>query len=364
MNKILASLGIILIFIANAVLARDLKPGFEKQEYLSMLAHFSRHSDSIASNRNFPLAEGEKLIYRSGEVGLDNKWFLWVNADSVITISIRGTVATKASWAENSYTAMTAATGTIRLGSDFLFDYHLAEHPRAAVHTGWLIGMAFLARDILPHLDSLLALGYHNVIITGHSQGGALSYLLTSHLHYLQQSNRLPSNLIIKTYCSAAPKPGNLFYAYDYEHITAGGWAFNVVNSADWVPELPSTTQTASDLNETNPIPMVNGMIHKQNRVKRIFAKKFFKKLTRPSNEQVANNEKILGKRVSEQIAKFLPGFDPPPMAGTMNYVRTGTTIVLYADTEYFRLFPEKSDKTWLHHTTNSYWYLANRLKN
>ena len=52
------------------------------------------------------------------------------------------------------------------------------------------------------------------------------------------------TSLNIKTYCSAAPKPGNLFYAYDFEHITEGGWAFNVVNSADWVPELPSTTQT------------------------------------------------------------------------------------------------------------------------
>ncbi len=363
MNKTITPLGIFLLFLAQAIIARDLKPGFEKHEYLSMLAHFARHSDSIASTRNFPLASDEKLIYRSKEIGLDNKWFLWVNSDSIITITIRGTVATKTSWAENSYTAMTAATGSIRLGNDFVFDYKLAEHPRASVHTGWLVGMAFLARDILPHLDSLLACGYHNLVISGHSQGGALSYLLTSHLHYLQKSNRLPSSLNIKTYCSAAPKPGNLFYAYDFEHITEGGWAFNVVNSADWVPELPSTTQTPGDFNETNPLPMVNGMVSKQNRVKRIFARKIFKKLTKPSKEQVANNEKILGKRVSEQIARFLPGFVPPPMAGTMNYVRTGQTIVLYADAEYFRQFPEKSDITWLHHTAKAYWYLANRLK-
>ncbi len=87
----------------------------------------------------------------------------------------------------------------------------------------------------------------------GHSQGGAIAYLLTAHFYNLQQQGKLPADIRFKTYCSAAPKPGNLYFAYDYETTTRGGWACNVVNAADWVPETPFSVQTVSDFNTTNP---------------------------------------------------------------------------------------------------------------
>lgn len=342
--------------------ARDLKPGFDKHEYRTMLGHFVRQGDSLRRDYRIPLPAHEKLVYRSKVIGLDNRWFLWVNADSVVTLSVRGTVASNASWLENGYVSMTSACGTLQAETGFTFSYHLADHPRAAVHTGWLVGMAYLQRDMLPKMDSLIGLGYHNFIIAGHSQGGALSYLLTSHFYYLKKQGRIPAGVHFKTYCSAAPKPGNLYYAYDFEHITCGGWAFNVVNSADWVPEVPPTVQTLVDINRTSPLPMAEKAIRKQGWLKRIFIKKIYKKLTHPSLEQAENNQKYLGDRVAGYIGKTLPGFVAPPPAGTFNYTRCGTAVVLYADESYFARFAENSDNIWLHHLMDAYWFLTEKL--
>lgn len=350
------------LVFAFTLMARDLKPGFDKQEYRTMLGHFVRQGDSLRRDYRIPLPAHEKLVYRSKVIGLDNRWFLWVNADSVVTLSVRGTVASTASWLENAFLSMTAANGTITPEAGFSFSYHLADNPRAAIHTGWLIGMAYLQRDMLPKIDSLINRGYHNFIVSGHSQGGALSYLLTSHFYYLKRAGRFPVEVNFKTYCSAAPKPGNLYYAYDFEHITAGGWAFNVVNTADWVPEIPATVQTIGDISRTSPLPMAEKAIQKQGWVKRVFIKKIYRKLTEPSLDQAANNQKYLGEMVAAYIGKTLPGFVAPEPAGTFNYCRAGSTTVLYADEHYFSRFPEKSDNIWLHHLMEAYWFLAERL--
>lgn len=342
--------------------SQNLRSGFVKQEYLTMIGHFARHTDSLRRSSGIPLDKSEKLVYSSKELGLDNRWFMWVNSDSVVTLSVRGTVPTRASWLENAYTDMVPAQGSLVLENNFTFEYKLAESQRAAIHTGWLIGTAYLSRDMLPKIDSLVSAGYHNFIISGHSQGGALSYLLTSYFYYLKQSGRLPAGIRFKTYCSAAPKPGNLYYAYDFEHITAGGWAFNVVNAADWVPEVPATVQTINDINRTNPMSLAEKTIQKQGWAKRMFIRKIYNRLTKPSSEQVENNQKYLGEMVAKQIGKLLSGFVVPASAGTFNYTRTGQFIVLTGDEQYYAHFPEKSENIWIHHLISAYWYLAEKL--
>jgi hypothetical protein len=141
---------------------------------------------------------------------------------------------------ENLYAAMVPANGKLILDNADTFNYCLAPGNKAAVHVGWLIGTAFLSKDIVPKIDSLYKSGIKDLLLMGHSQGGAINYLLTAYLYSLQKQNILPGDIRFKTYCSAAPKPGNLFFAYYFESITENGWAFNVVNSADWVPETPN----------------------------------------------------------------------------------------------------------------------------
>ncbi|MFW6351616.1 MAG: lipase family protein, partial [Bacteroidota bacterium] len=244
----------ILILFSSTVFGQKLKPGFNSTEYRDMLliAEFTNNHDSTKLAGLTHPADYKK-IYRSVSMGLDHLWELWMRHDGVAVISIRGTTPKTESWLSNYYVAMIPAKGSLVLSEDKTFSYQVADNPKAAVHTGWMIGMASLAIDILPRIDSLYQTGTRHFMITGHSQGGAISFLLNAHLQHLQKQELLPSDIRFKTYSSAAPKPGNLYFAYDYEMLNRQGWAFNVVNTADWVPETPLTVQTINNFNEINP---------------------------------------------------------------------------------------------------------------
>jgi len=48
---------------------------------------------------------------------------------------------------------------------------------------GWLLSTAYLSKDILPKIDSMYKSGIKDFILMGHSQGGAINFLLTAHLY-------------------------------------------------------------------------------------------------------------------------------------------------------------------------------------
>ena len=229
-----------------------------------MLRLTARQVDTPWTNVKLPYPEKFEFAYRSPIVGLKNRWDLWISKDSVAVISVRGTTLDPVSWLANFYAAMVPAVGELKISNDFTFSYHLADNPKAAVHVGWLVALACLSTDILHKIDSCDHAGIKNFILFGHSQGGAITYLLTSYLLNLQKTGKLPADLHFKTYFSAPPKPGNLFYAYDFENGTRGGWAFRIVNTADWVPEFPFSTQTVNDFNEVNPFEDVDAIIGKK----------------------------------------------------------------------------------------------------
>jgi hypothetical protein len=341
----------------------QLKPGFDKLEYIEMLKITAHQMDTPWTNITIPYPEKCKMVYRSAVTGLDNRWDLWMMQDSIAVISIRGTTRSQTSWMENFYAAMVPAIGSIQMSDHFQFNYHLADNPRAAVHIGWLIGTAFLSQDILPKIDSLYKKGIKQMIILGHSQGGALAYLMSSHISQLQKTNQIPSDIRFKTYCSAAPRPGNLFYAYEYEKMVSDGWGFNVVNTADWVVQTPLSIQALTDFNTTNPFTNVSEVINKQPFPKNWAMKYAYNKLNNVSKRGNRRYEKYLGKMVGKVIQKSLPGYVAPEYAKTFEYVRVGPTVVLIADENYFKLFPDNPDKVFIHHFIAPYLYLANQLK-
>lgn len=335
-----------------------LKPGFEKTEFIEMLRVAAGHVDSVT----IELPQHCKKIYRSPTVGLDNKWELWQREDGVAIISIRGTTLDPLGWIENIHAAMVPATGELKLNEKETFSYKLAKNPQAAVHAGWLIGTAYLARDILPKMDSCIQKGTKEFIITGDSQGGAIAFLVTSYL-YSQLGDRLPADLRFKTYCIAAPKPGNLSYAYEYELMTQEGWAFNVVNSADWVPEFPMSVQTTGDFNLTNPFTTITKAIRKQKFFNRVALNYVFRKLDKPSRKAQKRYQKLLGEYMGKIVRKTLPDYQPSSYFQSSYYVRAGQTIVLNADELYYQQFPADPGQLFKNHLLKPYLFLGNRLK-
>ncbi len=344
--------------------AQPLKPGFDKYEYIEMLRIAERQAfDPIAWDtiKTIEAPKEYKQAYRSPTMGLDNMWDLWIKKD-VAVISVRGTTADATSWLANFYAAMVPAAGELEIENGYKFQYNLSDNPKAAVHVGWLVSTAYLSRDILPKIDSCYnKLGIKNFIITGHSQGGAICFLLTSYILQLKNGGKIAKNIQFKTYCSAAPKPGNQYYAYSYEHATRGGWGFNVVNTADWVPETPFSVQTVNDFNTTNAFKNAKKLIKKQRFPMNIGMRYVYGKLSRPSKRAQRNYQKYLGKMVSKSITKQLKEFQTPKYYESNNYQRAGHGIILKPAGEYNKYFPD-GDNIWIHHFIEPYMYLAERL--
>lgn len=352
---------IVSVLMQSVVIAQVLQPGFNKAEYIEMIKISAKFGDSTYRTQ-LPPPEHSNFIYRSPVMGLENRWDLWMTNGNTAVISLRGTTASSVSWLNNFYAAMIPAKGSLHLDDSTIFNYNLADDPKAAVHVGWMISVAFLSRDILPKIDSCYKAGIKNVIITGHSQGGAIAYLLTAYLYSLQRQQTLPADIRFKTYCSAGPKPGNLYFAYAYEAITQQGWAYNVVNAADWVPETPFSIQTLQDLNKTNPFVNAKQLLKKQPFPKDIVLRYAYNRLEKPSRQAQRNYEKYLGKYVAKQVQKHLKGFKPPAYYHSTDYVRTGNYIVLLPDAEYYKLYPDSEKKIFTHHYHMPYLYLAMKL--
>lgn len=360
-------LPILFIVFSSLIYSQKLKPGFNKEEYTEMLKIAQKQHKDIdqwSKDTAVPAPVHHKLIYRSPVVGLSNIWDLWMRDDSVAVISVRGTISDPVSFLANFYAAMVPAKGELQLEKNFTFKYNLCPDPKAAVHVGWLVSMGYLSRDIVPKIDSCYKAGkVKEFIITGHSQGAAICFMLTAYLENLKQEGKIPSDIRFKTYCGAGPKPGNLYFAYYYEKLTYGGWAYNVVNSADWVPETPFSVQTLDDFNNVNIFKGAKKLIRQQKFPIRIALKHVYKKLDKPSRKALKNYQKYLGKMVSKAVKKQIPEFKAPAYFNSNNYVRTGSTIVLYAEADYFKVYPEDESAVWRHHFIQPYLYLLERLK-
>lgn len=363
------SLLISCLLLLKAAYGQVLKSGFDKSEYIETLkinqkAHIPLNEWN--ERKTVPDPQDYRFVYRSPVVAFDNIWDLWVHKQkSVALIAVQGSIQTDASFLANLYAAMIPAKGEIQLDQDFLFKYHLADHPNAAIQVGWFVAMAHLSKTIETKIDSCYKAGIKDFILTGHSQGGGITFMLNAHLENLKRTEKLPQDIRFKTYCSAGPKPGNLFFAYDYEKMTEGGWAYNVVNTADWVPDVPFSVQTVDDFTAVNPFRNAKSMIKKQKFPANIALKRVYNQLSKPSKKAQKNYEKYLGKMVSRVVKKQMPDFKTPEYYKSNYYVRTGNTIVLYADEEYFKLYSNATDNPdiWQHHLPKQYLFLAEKLK-
>ena len=187
----------------------------------------------------------------------DNYFEIWQSTEKSyrFVVCFRGTVNTIGSILEDAVLTMIPAEVKFKLGGKE-HCIRLANDPRARVHTGFTLGLGSMLPDLLLQLELILGLSPEpELFITGHSQGAALATLCTSFLNYQKLYTLRPVSL--KTYVFAQPKPGNDYYGYDFEYLTANNSVvnsrgFRVTNNQDWVAQGPLTIQLPSDLSIPN----------------------------------------------------------------------------------------------------------------
>lgn len=353
--------GLLSLFYSANSKAQTLQPGFDAAEYGDLLQlNFVIMGDTVPIATEYAMNKGSyKKLFRSPEVGLYNRCEVYTRNNNTVVISLRGTVGKAESWLENFYFAMVKANGSFQLNDSTNFSYKLAADSQAFVHVGWLLGLASLAPYITQQLEPLLAKGITSVIVMGHSQGGALAFLTTSYLWY-KYHDKYPG-MQLKTYASAAPKPGNLYYAYDFDYISRNGYGFRIVNSADWVPETPVSIQTINDFNSVNPIIDAKQILKKQKFIARVALTHVYNKLNNSSYRAMKNYRKYMGNTMGKQVNKALPQFQPPAYEYGINYMTAGAPIILVADSVYHAKFPYDGKDKFVHHMLKPYMYLLNQ---
>lgn len=341
----------------SASLSQLIQPGFDAAEYKELLQIVGKLRDSSAEVSTAKYS----MIYRSPRVGFKNCYEVWEGSNNTGVIHVQGTIADPVSWLANFYCPMVSAKGQLKINDSTLFDYKLADDAKAYVHAGWLTSLAHMAPGILDHIKIFEDKDITNIYLLGHSQGGAITFLLTSYLRHLQLDGKLDKNLVFKSYCSAAPKPGNLFYAYDFDFITRNGYAYRVVNVEDWVPEAPFSLQTVNDFNKTNPFTDAKKSISKQKFLARVYLNQVYNKLNRSSEKAMKTFKKQMGKNLFKMVKKNLPQYQQPQYVNSQNYMPAGVPIILMADEGYHQKFVFDGKNVFLHHLLSPYVYLLDK---
>lgn len=342
----------------TGVFGQLVKPGFDAKEFRQLLLISGRQGDTPWVKVKIPVPDAYKMVYRSQEMGLDNRWDFWTAPGLPPVISVRGTTAEQTSWLANFYAAMIPARGALKIKPDYTFNYQFAADSNALVHTGWTIGLAYLWPDIKAKVMEEYNKGQKEFLVMGHSQGGAIVFLLHSHLYYMQQKGELPADLVFKTYCSAAPKPGNLYYSYDFDFITRNGMAYRVVNTSDWVPEMPFSIQTLDDINKVSPFADAKGQIKKMKPGQRIVVRHVYNDLNKSVKRANKKFRKYLDKTAYKFVKKSLTDFDKPNCATSQNYTIAGHPVILAKTTGYDAFSSQLPQHAFTHHFMEAYLYL------
>lgn len=343
---------------------KTLVPGYDKVELATLMPVMERTYDSSdIGGFKTPEPEGIQRVFRSKVSPLMNRFDLWVTPDRQAVIAIRGSIVDPGglSFAAAFYSPMVAAQGEIRLSEAETFSYKLAELPGAAVHLGMLLGLAHISGELVAQIREQYKSGIRDFVLLGHSQGSGIGFLATSYIRYLQKEGKLPSDLRLKSYLIAAPKTGNLQYAYDYEKINAGGWAFSVNNVLDWVPCIGLTFQTAADFPKISPFYDMKGFLSGINFPPGPKFDSSYHRFSSTGPAFVKEILRIIHENVYPRISQVMPGYVEPGLLETFDFERSGDLVPLFPDAAYYKVFPQDTThfQAWENHSVYPYYLLV-----
>ena len=314
------------IYFFNISLLAQFSDGFKPTEARDMIAICNSFGFIKQFNSDKEIIpKGYKKIYESGSIGMDNKWQLWSN-DKYAVINLRGSTSKQISWLANMYSAMIPASGKMILPGNKEFEYKLAQNPKANVHSGWTLAMAFLSEDIIQHIRMLNYQGVYHFIIIGHSQGAAIAQLLRAYLENAS-SNIVDKKNRFKTYAFASPMVGNSFFIKEYnERFSSTNFVIN--NIADPIIHTPLTIDKRKMLDPRD----VETLMDTSKSIFKTLAYRAVGKIMF-SNPDSAYIEKA-GVNIYRQIRKKIGPFTMPNYQLDMNYTAMPNSIKIGAFVE------------------------------
>jgi triacylglycerol lipase len=296
----------------------QLTPGFDKHEAVDMIAICNSYTFIDLYQDDTPIIPtGYKKVFTSKVMGLDNQYQIYTKGN-VGVINLRGSTNKISSWLENCYSVMIPSKGVIEI-SGVSHKYNYGEGIKTAVHGGYALAITYLAAGIIDQIEILNKNNINNIIITGHSQGGALAQLLRA---YLEHEPKTTINTF-KTYAFAAPMVGNHYFSTYYNSTIAAGTSFNITNPADLIPTLPLTYNDSTLFKKEDITTLL--FDPKSFDVKSMLIGGAVQLLEKPIKAVV----KVSGDIVAKPVSWNLRDVKMPPYTDDINYSRLNEMITI-----------------------------------
>jgi len=307
-----------LIFLLSSIPSfGQLKSGFNTNE--------AQHTIAMCNSYNFIkqfnsdqtiIPNGYNLSYTSAVMSMDNKFQVYEDG-KIGVINYRGSTDSVISWVENCYSAMIPASGTITIDGE-AFEYAFAKEETAAVHAGYGLTIVVLSDVLKAQIKALNSKGIYHIIITGHSQGGALATMTRAYLENLPEGE-LSSKNVYKTYAYAQPMSGNKEFAIEYdERFSDEGTSYSIINPQDPIPNLPFNYEEETLITKDK----IKGWLFGDDEFKpKDFGKDAFIRLfERGIKSYVKNSNTLVNKILGLKFGKI----EMPEFVSDINYFPTG----------------------------------------
>ncbi len=297
--------------------------GFDKQEVKSLIALCNSYTfEDLYQSDSRILPKDYSKVFTSEVIGMDNRFQVY-EKNKVGVINFRGSTDKMSSWVENIYSAMIPAIGTIQL-NELDIPYRFATDSSANVHSGYALAVLTMSPTILEQIKLLNNKGIYHILITGHSQGGALANLTRAYLEHLP-AGLLSSQNSYKTYAFANPMVGNKEFATEYNQLfSENQTSFSIINTEDVVPYMPMHYQE-------------EGKVFTIKRFQNWFSGEeefsfaslgkdlFLRKFERGVTSYINGSNKLIEKGVSTAYGSI----DMPEYSRDINYYQVGNVIEL-----------------------------------
>ena len=309
---------IVTITLLSMLTYGQLRTGFSVEEAKFTIAMCNSYNFIEQYGNNSGIVPSEfNLIYTSDILSMDNKFEVYENGE-VGVINYRGSTANVFSWVENCYSAMIPAKGTIKVNDSF-HKYAFSVDQKSAVHAGYALTIVILSDKIEEQIKNLNKKGIYNIIITGHSQGGALATMTRAYLENLS-SGKLSTKNNYKTYAYAQPMCGNLEFSEEYNSkFSKNNTSYFITNPKDPVPYLPFNYEEGKLVTKKKVAGWLLG--ESEFSLRKLGKNAFIRSFENLLTKYVKGSNSLINKLVSLKLGKV----EMPEYVADINYYPTGT---------------------------------------